>query len=400
MLPDMTDPLAEAFDGLLETLGRRAVWLQHHPFYDDAENRPGAYSFLLAMLLTRIEEEVVFDPDFPTFRIVDPRIREGGDNPDQRYLISRVNGGETYRIFGRVGGERRVELQIYAGDPYVFGRGGRSAGFLAFEDLDVGPDGTFEVIASPTRQPGNWIENPPDGTRILVRQVYGEWTDGDMGEVHIDRVGHEGDLKPALTEQEMVARLRAATASLDTHVEVWPEMIRNFYLEGQPANQLCEPFDPGSLGGVSGRFMAHGTWDLADDEALVVTTWPASGDYQGIQLADLWWSSLEYANRQTSLTADQAAANPDGSFTFVIAGRDPGVANWLDTVDRRRGVIMLRFDGTTETTFPPEEQPVVATARLDELDAVLGPDVPRVTPEQRRAAIAGRRRHVQVRFGT
>jgi len=39
------------------------------------------------------------------------------------------------------------------------------------------------------------------------------------------------------------------------------------------------------------------------------------------------------------------------------------VANWLDTVGRRRGVVMLRYDGTTEGTF------------------------------------AARRKHVQIRFG-
>ena len=65
--------------------------------------------------------------------------------------------------------------------------------------------------------------------------------------------------------------------------------------------------------------MATGTFELADDEALVITTWPAGGDYQGIQLADLWFSSLEYANRQTSLTAEQAHLDEDGTFRFVLA---------------------------------------------------------------------------------
>ena len=64
---------------------------------------------------------------------------------------------------------------------------------------------------------------------------------------------------------------------------------------------------------------------------LVVHYRRAGGDYQGIQLADLWFSSLEYANRQTSLTADQAVLDDDGAFRFVVCATDPGVANWLDT---------------------------------------------------------------------
>ncbi|MEM7139963.1 MAG: hypothetical protein AAF548_02960, partial [Actinomycetota bacterium] len=228
----MSDEMAEAFDALLDTVRDRAAWLREHPFYEDEANRPGAYAFLLHMLVGHLEEEVLFDPDFPLFRVVDPRTRAGGDNSDQRYLMSRLTGGATYRIWGRLGAERRVELQIYAGNPYVFGSGGRSAGFLAHEDLDIAPDGTFEVIASPDPQPGNWIENPPDGTRILVRQVYGAWTDADMGEIHIDRVGSEGDLKPAMTADDMVGRLRSASTEIGDHIGLWPEMVRNLYMTG------------------------------------------------------------------------------------------------------------------------------------------------------------------------
>lgn len=392
--------LEGAFDGLVHQLAESAAWLRAHPFYDEPADRAAGHAFLVSMLLTRLEEEVLFDPDHPTFRIVDPRIREGGDNPDQRYLISRLRGGEAYRIWGRIGTERRLDLQVYAGDPYVFGSGGRSAGYLAHEELTVAPDGSFEVVASAERPAsGDWIENPPDGTRILVRQVYGEWVDHGMGEVHIDRIGHEGDARPVLTEDEMADRLERATAGLATHVEVWPEILRQFYVEGQPANQVSVPFDPGALGGVSGRFMCHAVWDLAPGEALVVTTWPMGGDYQGIQLADLWWSSLEYANRQTSLTGDQAVLGPDGAFTFVVAGTDPGVANWLDTTGRPRGIVMLRFDGM-RGPFAEDRRPVARVVRLEDLDAALPEGTARVTAEERRRHLAERRRHVQVRFGT
>lgn len=462
------DTLAESFDALLDTIRNRVQWLRDHPTYSDEVNRPGAYMLMIHMLISHLEEDLLFDPDFPTFRVVDQRTRGGGDNSDQRYLMARINGGDTYRIWGRIGAERRVELQVYAGNPYVAGGGGRSAGFLAHEDLQADPGGRFEVIASPTppalpvsgeslsqetpatgespeppelplresgdssetpaagesllsetpaageslspeslvagESPGsgssNWIENPPDGTRILVRQVYSEWSRDDMGEIHIDRVGHEGDLKPLLTADELAARLRRATAGFDNHVGLWPEMVRRLYMERLQPNELSAPIDPGAVGGVSGRFMAFGIWDLADDEALVVTTWPASGNYQGIQLTDLWWSSLEYANRQTSLTGDQALLGDDGNYTFVLAASDPGVANWLDTMGMRRGVIMLRFDGTREPEFDPAKRPVVRLVKFSDLDRHLGPGVARLSAEDRRAAIAARRAHVQVRFGT
>ena len=120
---------------------------------------------------------------------------------------------------------------------------------------------------------------------------------------------------------------------------------------------------------------------------------------QGIQLADLWFSSLEYANRQTSLTGDQAVLAADGSYWFVVSAEDPGYANWLDTTGRRRGVILLRFDGMNGRPFDPAKTPVARKVRLSELAEVLTEGMPRITPEERSAAIALRRRHLQARLG-
>lgn len=395
----MAEPLDAAFDALVASLAEAADTVRTHPFFAEPENRAGAYAFLVSMLLSRLEEDVVFDADLPYFRILDPRIREGGDNPDQRYLIASVRGGETYRIWGSRGTARRVDLQIYAGDPYVAGSGGRAASYLDHEDIDFAADGSFSVVASPHATPGRGLENPPDATRVLVRQVYSDWDHEMTGEVHIDRVGHEGDLRPVLTTEAMAERLAHATENLRTHVAVWPEMVRTNYVERRPPNVIGAPFDPGTVGGVPGRWMASGTWLLEPDEALVVTTWPAGGDYQGIQLADLWFSSLEYANRQTSLTTDQAVADDDGAFRFVVAARDPGVANWLDTTGRRRGVILLRYDGTRRTTFPDVEHPQTEVVPFDALRSLLPASTPELTPEARSRAIAARRRHVQRRFG-
>lgn len=398
----MTEDLDRAFDDLLRAIEASTQQVRSHPFFAEAENRVPAYAFLLGMMMARFEEDVVYGPDFPFFRVLDPRIREGGDNPDQRYLISRINGGDTYRVRGTKGAASRLDFQIYAGDPYVVGSGGRAASFLTFEQMTFRDDGSFEVIASPERPDdvANWIENPGDATRILVRQVFGEWADAPPGEVHIDRAGHEGDALPVLDPATMAARLRHAAGSLVTHTSVWPEMVRQGYLETAEPNTVSIPFDPGSRGGVPGRYMCHGVFDLAPDEALIVTTWPASGNYQGVQLADLWFSSLEYANRQTSLTGAQAELSSDGAYRFVIAAADPGVANWLDTVGRRRGVILLRYDGMTEPSFDPSRYPRAEKVALASLRDHLPGDTPFVTEGERRAAIAARRRHVQRRFGT
>ncbi|KRF14628.1 hypothetical protein [Nocardioides sp. Soil796] len=391
------DELAESFDGFVETIGRLADELRDDELYSSPENRASAHRFLLGMTIARLEEHVLFEPDFPFFRVLDTRIREGGDNSDQRYLISRLNPGETYRIWGTLGDAQRLEVQIYAGDPYL--GSGRMASYLAAEDLQVREDGTFEVIASSVEQPGNWLENPADATRVLVRQIYSDWASAATpGEVHIDRVGHEGDLRPALQPDDLAARLREATSDLVAQARAWPALVKKGYLDASP-NTLSEPFDPGSRGGVPGRWMVRGNFALGDDEAMVITAWPGSGDYQGIQLLDPWFSSLEYANRQTSLSGDQAHRDADGAYRFVVSARDPGVPNWLDTMGLVQGVILMRYDGSTTPDFPEDEHPRAVTVKIDALGDVLPADTPRLGAKDRAQEIAVRRRHVQQRFG-
>ncbi|MEE3330322.1 MAG: hypothetical protein VX246_05595, partial [Myxococcota bacterium] len=103
-------------------------------FGTDAE-RAGGYMALLRALVKGIEGEVFQDVDYPYFRFVDFWLREGGDNPDQKYAFSPVRGGADYRIWGTLGSARRVEFQLYSGQPWA--GTGRSVGYLAFEDIQL-----------------------------------------------------------------------------------------------------------------------------------------------------------------------------------------------------------------------------------------------------------------------
>jgi len=62
--------------------------------------------------------------------------------------------------------------------------------------------------------------------------------------------------------------------------------------------------------------------------------------------------SYDYTTRQISLNRAQTKLQPDGSYRIVIAGRDPGVPNWIDTEGRPSGLVYWRFlmpEGEIET---------------------------------------------------
>lgn len=392
------DALTQAVQALAATLTESADFIRHHPFYTDDLNRAAGMAFLSHMLLWSLQYKLNQDPDYPFFRVLDFNTRVGGDNPDQRYLMCPIRGGENYRIWGTKGSVRRLDLQVYAGTPWKKGAG-RSASALAMEDIRFNPDGSFEITLSQKRAAGNWLENPPDSTEVLVRQIISDWRTELPGEVHIDRVGYEGALKPALNSAEVARRINAVAEELKSQTHAWPEQSLTRTMQGVPANTLPSAVDLSARGGMAGRYMSVGSFELGDDEALVVTMWPSPANYQAIQLMDDWMSSLEYANRQTSLTTDQAYLSKDGAYHFVIASRDPGVQNWLDTMGLRHGGIIIRYDGMRKQTIPPKQMPVAKKIKLARLRRALPKDTPTTTPVQREATIKDRRRQVQRRFG-
>lgn len=391
------DPLAQAVQALAVALTESADFVRQQAFYTDDLNRAAGMAFLSRMLLWSLQFKLNQDPDFPFFRVLDFNTRVGGDNPDQRYLMCPIRGGEQYRIWGTRGSVRRLDLQVYAGTPWKKGAG-RSASELAMEDIQFNPDGSFEITLSQKRATGNWLENPPDSTEVLIRQIISDWRTELPGEVHIDRVGFEGALKPVLTSAEVARRINAVAEELKSQTQAWPDLFTRT-VRAVPANTLPPAADLSDRGGMAGRYMSSGCFELRDDEALVVTMWPSPANYHGIQLTDDWMSSLEYANRQTSLTTDQAYLSKDGAFHFVIASRDPGVQNWLDTMGLRHGGIIVRYDGMRGQSIPPDKMPVAKKIKFAELRRALPKDTPAVTPAQRETTIKERRRQVQRRSG-
>ena len=81
----------------------------------------------------------------------------------------------------------------------------------------------------------------------------------------------------------------------------------------------------------------QGYFDLADDEALVVEVTPPECEYWMIALHNHWMETLDYVRHQSTLNCHSAQLEPDGSVRFVVAHRDPGVPNWLDTAGHRAG---------------------------------------------------------------
>ena len=158
-------------------------------------------------------------------------------------------------------------------------------------------------------------------------------------------------------------------------------------------NTFLPPLDGTAMGAAAENRPVIGSWELAPDEALVVEVAPPQGLYWSYSLGNPWWETIDYGAHQSSLNGHQAAVDDDGILRAVIAHEDPGVANWLDTAGHSAGPIILRCVRT-------ETAPVPATrvVRFSEVGSSLPAGARRVTPAERRAALAARRLAVSKRF--
>jgi len=107
-----------------------------------------------------------------------------------------------------------------------------------------------------------------------------------------------------------------------------------------------------------------------------------------VVLQNAWTITSPYWNHQSSLTNDQSKPNADGTYTFVVSTRDPGVANWIDTTGLRDGTLFARWQGLPGAVPTPTAG---ATAvALSRLDAALLAGTPHVTAAERAEQLAQR----------
>jgi hypothetical protein len=390
---EKSQSLQRSYDQLVESLAKAGDFVEGHRWYGSEREQAEAYRHIMRILISSLEERGLNDAGFPYFRVIRPRTKSGMDNSDQRYLAAALDGGSEYRVWGTRGSSRRLDFVLY--EDVVQGR---TLDALSTDDLEVAEDGSFALIISPERQRGNWLQSEAVPLKLLVRQIHSDWASELPGEVHVDRLGQQPGDAPRMNASIMAQRLHAVAEDFSTRVRHWPEFSRT-RIAVAPANWLTPPVDTGDVGGLPGRLMVGGHFDLLEDEALIIKSYPNNARYQGIQLGHHWWESLDYADRQSSLTADQSTLSSDGAYYYVLAHRDPGVANWLDTEGFQRGVIFMRYDGMQPAIIPDGEEPSAQKVPFDEIRQQLPADEPHVSPRQRAAEIAIRRRHVQQRFG-
>ncbi len=105
-----------------------------------------------------------------------------------------------------------------------------------------------------------------------------------------------------------------------------------------------------------------GAFDLTDGEALVIEGRSPDCAFWNLCLWNPFLHTYNYDYERVTINGTRVAYQADGSWTIVIAGRDPGHPNWVSTAGHQRGRIWFRWFLPTATP----EQPTTKVVPLDQ----------------------------------
>ena len=382
-----------AWSDLLAALGRAGQSVGDLSRDDHPSDRAAGYRHLLVLLALGVDEVLrPTDPLEPRIRPgnVDNAVKWGMDCPDAAYLGTPVHGDASYRLHGNRGSVRYLGFQVMSGMT-------THANVVA-DDLDVAGDGSFELFLSAEPRPGNWMPLATGAHSLVIRQFFYDWLREEPAQLTIERID-DGDDR----DEPIRAGASAGPAQLDNQLVAlgefveqsttfWADMDRA--LRDAGVNAFRPPANRTDIGGAEENVTVWGSWQVGDDEALVIEVAPPDCLYWSVSIGTRWWETIDYANHQSSLNGHQAVVDPDGVFRAVVSQRDPGVANWLDPAGHRYGPAIFRW---LRAAGPPPV-PDTRLVRLSELGDVLSAGTARVDPTARERVITERRAGVAKRF--
>jgi len=319
-----------------------------------------------------------------------PGSRWGGDSPDFIYRMMPVARGRRYVLEGRVTCAEAplATFSLMTGTTVPV-----TLGLLDSVDMAIGADGRFTITLDdePANGRPHHIQLKPDSDHLLVRDAIGDWVAQTPNQLAI----HALDAPELPPPDEAEYARRMSRSALDS-------FYYSFYCSqsgsGQAPNDIRSPSSSAAFGGMPTQWGTKSNIELDEDEALIVTASASQARFTDATLVSPFFLSLDYWRATSSLNMTQMRADADGSFTYVIAHRDPGVHNWLDTGGRRKTVFGHRWQAFPPGVTPSAPQIATRKVRFSDLASELSAGVLRIDAAQRAAQLAARAEGIALRF--
>jgi hypothetical protein len=399
--PAVTDTLPQSglqtwqgfIDGL-EAAGQRMTVKLPERLRNDPRALEESYRLLLAATARAAIDAIIGDRTHPVFvPEIGLALNIYQPNADTVYRSALIDAKGVYRLRGKRGSVLYFKLGQLGPDMMRTNTPSAARAYDDFNDLKLDRQGRFDVLLSaerPAGYGGDWWQLDPGTEKLMLRQVAYDWSREVDPTVSIERLDTPPN-KPQLSAAEMSARLAELPTLIGNAATFFVDHVEKLRSDGY-INKL-HVFDLSNMSGLVGQFYYEGAYELAPDEALLVEAKvPDKCGYWSLILTDDVYETIDWYNNQSSLNGVQARVDRDGVFRAVIAAKDPGVPNWLDTAGNASGALQGRWLDCS--THPIPKARVV---KLAQLRSLLPADTLEVTPEQRAATIRERRVQLQQR---
>lgn len=322
--------------------------------------------------------------------------RWGGPNVDNLYKHARIDADGTYRIRGLMHSCEEFLLAVRIGNMHQERYG--TLHEVTATDLGIEPGRSFEIVLGgpePTDPGVRWVPLPAGARMVAIREYYYDWRECEPAVFTIERLDRPH--RPGRPSPDWIAeQLDEARSQFEGSITYWNDYQRNARGRGADNTFIQPRTEPKGLKGLVYAFCFY---RLAPDEALVVECEEPIARYWSYQLYQLgWFEPVESIHRTGGLNHRQTAVDGDGRVRVVVAHRDPGAANWLDTEGRAEGMLTFRCAWADNRPEPVARVvPLAEATAMAERDAWAGG---RVTPAVRHAHVAERAAHAAWRFRT
>lgn len=312
-----------------------------------------------------------------------PGSRWAGDSPDFIYRVIPIAHGGQYELRGRATCDNPPTVN-YAlmGDSNC---APATQGLLDSLDMVIEDDGRFLITidGDPADGRDNHLQTRPGADHLLIRDALGDWVEQSPNALLIRRTNPPG--REPLTETELAQR--GAKNLLEG-------LYYTYYCtrsgSGQAPNQVRAPLSSAAFGGMATQMGTKGNLCLGEDDAMIVTVTAAGAQFRNVMLTDNFHMSLDYWSNTASLNMDQMAPDADGRFTYVVAHRDPGVHNWLDTCGLRETIFGHRWQAFARDGSAGTPELEARLVKLADLDRELPAGVKRIDAAGRAEQLAAR----------
>ncbi len=354
-----------AFDQLMATMAE----MRNMILADATSEREASEGMRFLLRTLAMSQDVSGDgyPQAPHFARMDtPRRKIGGDNPNAEYDNFAWNSAYDYRIRGNRGTLDHLSFTILLRQPN--GRS-RAIGYVNERDLEADANGDFTLWLTKKKpsEPGVWVKTEAGEGSVLVRQYVGDRAVEKLATYQLDVVGRKpfDPLAPS-TDAEVAHGIRATLSAVNglgrLHHYVKPGL-------GDSVNgfvRLNSDDFGADISSIDNLYLI-GTYEIEEDEALIVEVERLDVRYWNFAIENPWHESVDYAKRKTARTHDDVTVDADGKVRFVIAHARTDHPNYIETAGHRRGFMTFRWVGERDTKAPPPKVTKLPVAQAVEL---------------------------------